>query len=71
MRPVLPEATSLKDAVRCPRCGSTAGLHYVHGHAQCGACGANVEDCCQGASCDLAAREDRTLPPDADTTDGN
>jgi hypothetical protein len=61
MRPVLPQPPS--DAAhqgRCPRCGSAAGLHYVHGHAQCGTCGANIEDCCQGAACDLTKgrRED-------------
>jgi transcription initiation factor TFIIIB Brf1 subunit/transcription initiation factor TFIIB len=60
MRPVLPESSS-PTAARCPRCGSSAGLHYVHGHAQCGACGANIEDCCQGANCDFAARDER--PP--------
>jgi hypothetical protein len=61
MRPVLPPSPSPSDTAhqqRCPRCGSAAGLHYVHGHAQCGSCGANVEDCCQGAACDLAK------PPD-------
>jgi hypothetical protein len=64
MRPVLPQpspqrlraATNVQQ--RCPRCGSAAGLHYVHGHAQCGTCGANVEDCCQGAACDLTRRTD-------------
>jgi hypothetical protein len=56
MRPVLPEPTSASPtaSMRCPRCASSAGLHYVHGHAQCGTCGANVEDCCQGTSCDPA-----------------
>lgn len=27
----------------------------VHGHGQCGRCGANVEPCCSGASADDAA----------------
>ena len=22
--------------------------HYVHGHLQCGACGKNIDECCQG-----------------------
>lgn len=56
MRPVLPETQPTKSTARCPRCGSAAGLHYVHGHAQCATCGANIEDCCQGAACDLAAK---------------
>ncbi len=43
---------------RCPRCGTLAPLIYVHGHAQCTACGSNILDCCQGAACDLAP--DRT-----------
>jgi hypothetical protein len=60
MRPVLPEPNTKPHLYRCPRCGSTAGLHYVHGHAQCGTCGANVEDCCQGAACGIA------LPDNAD-----
>ena len=38
----------------CPRCGSTAGLVWVHGHGQCATCGSNIHDCCQGAPCDLA-----------------
>jgi hypothetical protein len=60
MRAVLPEPDKAPHPYRCPRCGSAAGLHYVHGHAQCGTCGANVEDCCQGAACGLAqpARDD-------------
>jgi DNA-directed RNA polymerase subunit RPC12/RpoP len=41
-------------AQRCPRCGSLAPLIYVHGHAQCTACGSNILDCCQGAACDPA-----------------
>jgi DNA-directed RNA polymerase subunit RPC12/RpoP len=44
---------------RCPRCGTLAPLIYVHGHAQCTACGSNILDCCQGAACDLAP--DRTV----------
>jgi len=57
MRPVLPQAPSdPARPQRCPRCGSAAGLHYVHGHAQCATCGANIEDCCQGAACDLSKR---------------
>lgn len=60
MRPVVPDPISSSQparahSVRCLRCGSTAGLHYVHGHAQCATCCANVEECCQGANCDLAA----------------
>jgi hypothetical protein len=39
---------------RCPRCATLAPLIYVHGHAQCTACGCNILDCCQGAECDLA-----------------
>jgi hypothetical protein len=56
MRPVLPEISPAARAqsAPCPRCGSAAGIHYVHGHAQCGTCGANIEDCCQGASCEPA-----------------
>lgn len=41
-------------ADRCPRCGTLAPLIYVHGHAQCAACGSNILDCCQGAACDPA-----------------
>lgn len=33
---------------RCPWCGTQAPLVHVHGHAQCGHCGANVEPCCGG-----------------------
>jgi DNA-directed RNA polymerase subunit RPC12/RpoP len=62
MRPVLPEPATpaSKATYRCPRCGSSAGLHYVHGHAQCGSCGANIEDCCQGAACGLSAADSET-----------
>jgi hypothetical protein len=38
----------------CPRCATVAPLIYVHGHAQCTACGCNILDCCQGSVCDLA-----------------
>jgi hypothetical protein len=41
-------------AQRCPRCATVAPLIYVHGHAQCTACGCNILDCCQGSECDLA-----------------
>jgi hypothetical protein len=45
---------------RCPRCGHVAPLIYVHGHAQCTACGSNILECCQGAACDLAAERDKS-----------
>lgn len=35
--------------VPCPWCGVPAPLVWVHGHAQCAACGVNSEPCCQGA----------------------
>jgi hypothetical protein len=31
----------------CPWCGS-GDLFYLHGHIQCGQCGKNVNECCQG-----------------------
>jgi uncharacterized protein (DUF983 family) len=52
IRPTLAPLTP--DAGRCPRCGGQAAMIYVHGHAQCSACGSNILDCCQGADCDLA-----------------
>ena len=52
VRPKLAPLTP--DAGRCPRCGQQAAMIYVHGHAQCSACGSNILDCCQGADCDLA-----------------
>ncbi|MGC6486722.1 MAG: hypothetical protein ACON4Z_03690 [Planctomycetota bacterium] len=36
------------DAAPCPWCGATRGVVRVHGHAQCRACGTNVEPCCSG-----------------------
>jgi hypothetical protein len=58
MRPVLPEPDTKPHPYRCPRCGSATGLHYVHGHAQCSTCSANVEDCCQGAACGITPQPD-------------
>jgi hypothetical protein len=37
---------------RCPYCGSTQGLIWVHGHGQCAHCGVNTQECCQGEVCD-------------------
>lgn len=34
----------------CPWCGAATIPVHVHGHAQCGGCGANIEPCCDGAS---------------------
>ena len=33
---------------RCPYCTAVTWKVYVHGHAQCGKCGKNIEECCQG-----------------------
>jgi DNA-directed RNA polymerase subunit RPC12/RpoP len=49
-----PQASNASAPQRCPRCGTIAPLIYVHGHAQCTACGSNILDCCQGAACDPA-----------------
>ncbi len=34
--------------IHCPYCGRISGLVWVHGHAQCEACGTNVDECCRG-----------------------
>lgn len=33
----------------CPYCNARTAPVHVHGHAQCGACGVNIEPCCDGA----------------------
>ncbi len=33
----------------CPYCGARTVPVHVHGHAQCGTCGINIEPCCDGA----------------------
>ncbi|NGP87595.1 hypothetical protein [Fodinibius halophilus] len=38
---------------RCIYCGVKAPLVWVHGHGQCGNCGINVQECCQGENCVL------------------
>jgi hypothetical protein len=40
-----------KELRRCTYCGATSPLVWVHGHGQCANCGINVEECCQGESC--------------------
>jgi len=43
---------------------------WVHGHAQCGACGVTTVPCCEGAGGETRAREPRSssaLPADAGT----
>ena len=37
---------------RCPACGQTAPVVWVHGHGQCAICGTNVAPCCDGAATD-------------------
>lgn len=36
---------------RCAYCGEEAPLVWVHGHGQCASCGINVQECCQGETC--------------------
>jgi hypothetical protein len=42
----------------CPYCGRIAGQVWVHGHAQCEACGTNVDECCRGEHAVEEAEED-------------
>jgi transposase len=37
----------------CAYCGEQAPLVWVHGHGQCAHCGINVQECCQGETCDF------------------
>jgi len=37
---------------RCPRCGAPESIIEVHGHGQCASCKSNIDDCCQGETCD-------------------
>jgi rRNA maturation endonuclease Nob1 len=36
------------ERLRCPYCGQVVELVWIHGHAQCAACGTNVDECCRG-----------------------
>lgn len=36
---------------RCPTCGHPLRIVHVHGHGQCGACGTNIQPCCDGDFC--------------------
>lgn len=37
----------------CGYCGTEAPLVWVHGHGQCGNCGINIQECCQGETCQM------------------
>lgn len=38
----------------CPYCQHDR-IVYVHGHGQCARCGVNIEPCCDGGVCEVAA----------------
>ncbi|MEL7832580.1 hypothetical protein [Fodinibius sp. Rm-B-1B1-1] len=42
-----------QDKRRCTYCGVEAPLVWVHGHGQCANCGINVQECCQGETCQV------------------
>lgn len=39
---------------RCPWCGHSLALVWVHGHGQCSRCGTNLEECCRGETAEPA-----------------
>ncbi|MFO1052018.1 MAG: hypothetical protein U1F36_07375 [Planctomycetota bacterium] len=51
----------------CPLCGAEVELVRVHGHAQCPACGNNVEPCCAGAGDEADSGDTGGRSGDVDT----
>jgi endonuclease III len=42
---------SNKNMVRCPFCSQISHIIIVHGHGQCSLCGVNIDECCNGETC--------------------
>jgi hypothetical protein len=51
-RPMIRNIKSLKNQSICKWCGIQAGIIWVHGHGQCANCGVNIDECCNGETCE-------------------
>ena len=39
----------------CSWCAQPTQIIWVHGHGQCSLCGTNIDECCRGENCNVAA----------------